>query len=152
MKVDDILSSPFSFTRRAEYIPCDTRASWKCALATLIIGITGKDFTCSLKKIHTANWILKSKTHLKYFDEWTAKNSLFPPGVRMDPSIDRAIELLAASGHLEKSNGKLSLTDGGLVLYNGLSNEGVMLKEKEILISLKRKLSEAAVERIFKAR
>lgn len=69
----------------------------------------------------------------------------------MDPSIDRAIELLSASGKLEKSDGKLSLTDEGVILYSGLRDEDIMLKEKEILGSLKRKLSEAAVERIFKA-
>ena len=151
MKIDEILSSPFSFRKRAVYIPCDTRASWKCALVILVIGKAGKDHSCSLKKTHTANWILKSEIHLKLFNEWVDKNSLFPPSVRMDPSIDRAIELLAASGHLEKSNGKLSLTNKGLAIYSELEKENLMLKEKEILASLKRKLSEAAVERIFKA-
>lgn len=151
MNIEDLLSSPFSFRQRKIYTPCDTRPIWKCTLVILIIGVTGRERKCSLKKIHTAGWITKSPEHLQELIDWSKSESLFPPNIRLDPSIDRAIELVAASGYAYKTDGKIALTDSGENLLTELENLGVMEHEKNALKASKKYLSEAAVERIFKA-
>lgn len=152
MKIEELLSSPFSFRQRKIFTPCETRPLWKCALVILIIGMTGREKRCSLRKIHTANWLVKSPEHLKELLEWSKSNSLFSPCIRLDPTIDRAIELVAASGYACKTGGKIALTAAGERFLNKLEGDmQVMTIEKNALKVAKKHLSESAVERIFKA-
>jgi len=152
MKIEDILNSPFSFRQRKVFTPCETRPLWKGALAVLIIGVTGREKRCSLKKIHTANWLTKSPEHLSELTDWSQSNSLFAPNIRLDPFIDRAIELIAASGYARKADKKIELTPKGEKFFEQLeADKELMTQEKAILVASKKYLSEAAVERIFKA-
>ncbi len=152
MNLEELLNSPFSFNQRKTFTPCETRPLWKCSLVILIMGITGRENRCSLKKIHTANWLTKSSEHLEELLDWSKSQTLFAPHIRLDPTVDRAIDLTAASGYICKSAGKISLTATGEELFSQIfSDPEIMGKEKEILKAAKKYLSEAAVERIFKA-
>ncbi len=152
MKIEDLLSSPFSFNKRKVFTPCETRPLWKTSLIILILGTIGQNNKrCSLKKIHTANWLIKSSEHFHELMEWSQKDTLFAPNIRLDPSVDRAIEMIAASGYVAKVEGKISLTEKGESFFKELNELEIMTKEKEILILVKRHLSEAAIERLFKA-
>lgn len=152
MNLEDLLSSPFSFKRRKIFTPCETRPLWKSSLVILIVGITGREKRCSLKKIHTANWLTKSSEHLEELLEWSRSETLFAPHIRLDPTVDRAIDLMAASGYVCKVGGKILLTPTGEELYSKiLANREIMERERKILTAAKKYLSEAAVERLFKA-
>ncbi|HBO5882601.1 hypothetical protein [Pseudomonas aeruginosa] len=152
MNIDELLSNPFSFNKRKIFTPCETRPLWKCSLVVLIVGITGKEKRCSLKKIHTANWLTKSPAHFDDLVLWSQKNLLFAPGIRLDPTVDRAIELLAGSGFVCKIGGKIALTAKGELFLSQLESDAELMKlEKQCLSSSKKYLSEAAVERLFKA-
>lgn len=152
MKIEELLCSPFSFNQRKIFTPCETRPLWKCALVILIIGITGREKKCSLRKIHTANWLTKSPEHLDELLDWSQSNLLFAPSIRLDPTIDRAIELIAASGYACKTGGKIALTEEGDRFFKQLNDDKkIMELEKKALTTAKKHLSEAAIERIFKA-
>lgn len=152
MNLEELLNSPFSFNQRKTFTPCETRPLWKCSLIILIVGSVGRDKRCSLKKIHTANWLLKSPHHLKDIIDWSQSNLLFPPNIRLDPFVDRAIELIAAHGYARKIDGKIELTTTGEEFFNQLmADKELMTKEKIALKTSKKHISEAAVERIFKA-
>jgi hypothetical protein len=152
MKIEELLNSPFSFNQRKVFTPCETRPLWKCALIILIIGLTGRENRCSLKKIHTANWITKSSEHLNELIDWSQSNLLFAPSIRLDPFTDRAIELVAASGYVCKTAGKIELTLSGEKFFKQIDADNeIMAQEKSALKASKKYLSEAAVERIFKA-
>lgn len=152
MNIDDLLSSPFSFKSRKIFIPCETRPLWKASIVILIIGLTGREKRCSLRKVHTANWLTKSKNHLEELIDWTKSVDLFPPNIRMDPFIDKAIDLIAASGYVYKTGGKIELTAKGEKFFSQLEADSDLMKaEKSILKDSKKYLSEAAIERIFKA-
>src|SRR5690606_41829439 len=110
MKLDELLNSPFSFNQRKVFTPCETRPLWKCALVILILGITGREKRCSLRKIHTANWLIESSEHLDDLIDWSQSNLLFSPSIRLDPFVDKAIELVAASGYARKVDGIIELT------------------------------------------
>lgn len=152
MNLEELLNSPFSFNQRKTFTPCETRPLWKCSLVILIMGITGREKRCSLKKIHTANWLTKSSGHLDELLDWAKSETLFAPHIRLDPTVDRAIDLIAASGYVCKVGGKISLTTAGEDLFSQIfTDTEIMEREKEILAAAKKYLSEAAVERIFKA-
>ncbi|WP_162934934.1 hypothetical protein [Pseudomonas cavernae] len=152
MEIEDLLNSPFSFNRRKVFTPCETRPLWKGALVVLIVGVTGREKRCSLKKIHTANWLTKSREHLDELSDWSQSKLLFAPNIRLDPFIDKAIELIAASGYARKTDGKIELTTKGEQFFEQLeSDKELMIEEKLALKVSKKYLSEAAVERIFKA-
>lgn len=152
MNLEDLLNSPFSFNQRKTFTPCETRPLWKCSLVVLIIGLTGRDKRCSLKKIHAGNWLTKSVEHLDELLEWSRSETLFAPHIRLDPTVDRAIDLIAASGFVCKISGKIALTPEGEKLYSQIfANSEIMEREKKTLAAAKTYLSEAAVERIFKA-
>lgn len=152
MKLEELLNSPFSFQQRKAFTPCETRPLWKCSLVVLIVGLVGRDKRCSLKKIHTANWLTKSPHHFKEIVEWSKSELLFAPNIRLDPFVDRAIELIAASGYAFKSDGKIELTPKGKEFFEQLvADKEIMEQEKTALKASKKHLSEAAVERIFKA-
>lgn len=152
MNLEELLSTPFSFRQRKIFTPCETRPLWKGSLVILIVGITGREKRCSLKKIHAANWLTKSSEHLDELLSWSKSETLFAPHIRLDPTVDRAIDLIAASGYVCKVGGKISLTSAGEELFLRIStNAEIMEREKRSLIAAKKYLSEAAVERIFKA-
>lgn len=152
MGIEDLLNSPFSFNRRKVFTPCETRPLWKGALVVLIVGVTGREKRCSLKKIHMANWLTKSREHLDELSDWSQSKLLFAPNIRLDPFIDKAIELIAASGYARKTDGKIELTAKGEQFFEQLdADKELMTEEKIVLKASKKYLSEAAVERIFKA-
>jgi len=151
MNIEDILKKPFSFTQRKIFTPCETRPIWKCSLVVLIIGLTGRDKRCSQKKIHTANWLTKSVDHFEELREWSRSETLFPPHIRFDPTIDRAIDLIVGNGYAFKIGGKIALSDLGEALYLQIMANDIMTREKSALTAAKKQLSEAAIERIFKA-
>lgn len=149
MNIDDILNSPFTFTRRKNFISCDVRPLWKSCLVVLVLGITSKENSASLKKIHTANWITKKYEHLISFLQWSGKDDRKRPNVRLEPAIDRVINLLVSNGIAIKSEGKISLTPSGVILFNKLNEENIFMSEKTSLTEAKKYLSEAAVHRLF---
>lgn len=149
MDLDNILNSPFTFTKRKNFIACDIRPLWKSCLVVLVLGITGKENSASLKKIHTANWITKNHDHLTSFLLWAGKDDRKRPNVRLEPAIDRVINLLASNGVAIKREGKISLTELGVDLFNKLEVESVYVHEKTSLAEAKKYLSEAAVDRLF---
>lgn len=152
MNLEDLLSSPFSFNQRKTFTPCETRPLWKCSLVILIIGLTGREKRCSLKKIHAGNWVTKSTEHLDELLEWSRSETLFAPHIRLDPTVDRAIDLIAAEGYVCKTGGRIALTPEGESLFSQIfANSEIMGREKNSLTTAKKYLSETAVERIFKA-
>jgi hypothetical protein len=150
MNIEDILNEPFTFTKRKQHIPCDVRPIWKMSLVLLIIGLLRKNERCTLKKVHVANWLTKNKNHLADFVHWSKKETVIKPEVRLEPSVDRAIELLLAEGLITKKSGKIEISNDGLLFYTAIEKENVFLIEKQYLNEAKRYLSEANVDRIFK--
>lgn len=149
MDINDILNAPFTFTKRKNFTPCDTRPLWKSCLIVLVVGITGKDNSASLRKIHTANWIVKKDDHLTSFMKWGGRDDRKRPNVRLEPAIDRVINLLVSNGIVFKAEGKITLTQTGVDLFDELRDDGIYVEEKISLTKAKKYLSEAAVKRLF---
>lgn len=150
IKVEDIIGRPFTFTRRPEHLPCEMRPMWRASL--IIISFTlvaSRTSTCSLKKIHVINWLLKSEKNANDFWFWTINKGGVKPEVRMDPTLDRAIELLLADKFITYENGKYSLTDKGNQSSLELLSMNVFKKESGILLKNKKGLTEANIKKLF---
>lgn len=150
IKVEDIIGRPFTFTRRPEHLPCEMRPMWRASL--IIISFTliaSRTSACSLKKIHVINWLLKSEKNSNDFGFWTINKDGVKPEVRMDPTLDRAIELLLAEKFITHENGKYSLTDKGNKSSLELLTMDVFKKESGILLKNKKGLTEANITKLF---
>ncbi|MDI5838359.1 hypothetical protein [Shewanella xiamenensis] len=150
MNINQILNKPFTFTRRSQLIPGDLRPAWKSALILIIFGVIGKNNKCSLKKLHIANWISKSGDHVEEFLYWAGDTKSVRPDIRMEPALDRAIELMVGTKLLIKSKGKLEITDLGLEMFEKLNKLSVLETEKNRLLAVKKFITETNVERVFK--
>jgi len=115
-----------------------------------VFGIAVPKRKCSLKKLHAASWLVKSQEHLDSFFAWVEGESLLVPEVRMDPVVDRAVELLVFEGLLIKDDGKIMVTDDGIKAIGVLNGLDVFVNEVEALKKAKKYLSEAGVDRLFK--
>ena len=148
--INDILNRPFTFRKRKQIVPGEIRVTWKVSLILIIFHLIAKNKKCSLKKLHVANWITKSDKHLQDFLHWAADTSQVRPGIRMEPAFDRAIEILVADKILKKVKGKLEITDKGASIAEKINGMGVFESEKKQLLAVKKKMSEANIERVFK--
>jgi hypothetical protein len=149
MNIDDLINSPFTFTRRKNHLACEVRPLWKLCLVVLILGISGKDKSATLKKIHVANWVVKNNEHLELFLNWAGKADKKRPNVRLDPYLDEVIDIMVSNKIVERYKGKVVLIDIGLELLNSLLDSDVYIFEKEAIKSSRKYLSEAAVQRVF---
>lgn len=150
MDINQILNQPFTFTRRSQLIPSDLRPIWKATLVLLIFGILGKNSKCSLKKLHIANWISKSGDHMEDYLYWAKDTNAVRPDIRMEPALDRVLEMMVGDKLLVKSKGKLEITDSGLENFEKLNELTIFEVEKGYLLAVKKYMTEANVERVFK--
>ena len=148
--INEILNQPFSFRQRNRLIPSETRVTWKVSLILIIFHLTAKKNMCTLKKLHVANWITKSDEHLESFIQWSADTSQVRPEIRLDPALDRAIEILVAENFLKKIKGKLQITDKGIGISEKIYELDIFEFEKRDLALIAKKMTETNIERIFK--
>ena len=67
----------------------------------------------------------------------------------MDPTLDRAIELLLAEGFISQENGKYMLTEKGNQSSIELLSMNVFKKESGTLLKNKKGLTEANITKLF---
>lgn len=150
MDINKILDRSFSFTRRNQLIPTELRPIWKASIVLLIFNILSRNGCCSLKKIHIANWIVMSESHVENFLYWTNDTTGVRPDIRMEPAIDRIVEIMVGEKFLEKIDGKLKITEDGLLLALKIQNYSIFEVEKSRLSAVKKFMTETNVERVFK--
>ncbi|WP_109390981.1 serine/threonine protein kinase [Proteus cibi] len=150
IKLDDIINRPFTFTRRKEYLPCEMRPLWRCSLILIIfLLLTTKKRTCSLKKLYVINWLLKSDKNVIDYSFWVIEQGSIKPEVRMDPMLDKAIELLLAEELLVRDNEKIKLTKKGELYSFNLLKLNIFEKECDVLNKNKKYLTETNINKLF---
>ncbi|WP_210452734.1 serine/threonine protein kinase [Pantoea ananatis] len=147
--IEEIIGKPFTFTKRPEHLPCDMRPLWRCSLILLILSIVGRSGCCSLKKMHVVNWVLKSEQNVASFEFWTLNKESLKPEVRMDPTLDRALELMLAEGFIIRENDKYKISEKGDLCAVKLTALDVFKDESFKLNKLKKGLSETNIIKIF---
>ena len=145
------LDVAFSFKKRPTPLPGELRATWGIAiLLTIVFHSRGKK--TSLQRLHVVNWAVRSDTNRGQFLaalKGTSRNFNFVP--RVEPSLNRAIELAAAENLVVIDHGRnLLLTKKGLAAAEELdSGNDAFVAEKAFLRAIKSAATEKKIEELL---
>lgn len=107
---------------------------------------------CSLKKLHVINWVLKSERNVTEFEFWNANSNGLKPEVRLDPTLDRALELLVSESLIAKEDDRFIISERGNVISESLIKLDIFSLEKNILQRIKKSISETNINKIFQVK
>lgn len=147
------LDIPFIFQSRPEAIPGDLRPLWRISIILLILQLASRGGKSSLSKLHVLNWAIRTDENRKELKQVIA-GDISPDTiiVRIEPSLNRAIDFARGEGLLEYVTGnRVQLTPQGMIAVNRLlENENLFLEERLFLEELgKNGLTEKVVDRLF---
>ncbi|EDS6650040.1 serine/threonine protein kinase [Salmonella enterica subsp. arizonae] len=150
--LNDLLTKPFTFTKRPEHLPCEMRPLWRCSLILIIFNLASKKSMCSLKKLHVINWILKSERNVTEFEFWNANSNGLKPEVRLDPTLDRALELLVSENLITKEDDRFIISERGNIISESLIKLDIFSLVKNVLQRIKKNISETNINKIFQVK
>lgn len=149
----DNLDTLLVFRSRPEAIPSDFRPIWRICLILLILQLASRSQKSSISKIQILNWAIRSKESreslLRSIDGKVSPDTI---ALRIEPSLNRAIDLAQGEGLIEFVNGKnIQLTwHGGNVVKKLLELDSLFTEEKSFLLEIgKSKLTEQTVISLF---
>lgn len=144
-----LLDAPFTFTERPVPIPAELRPQWRITLVCLIVhACWGK--RASWHQLHVMNWATRTAvTRATYERLHQLQAKPDDVVVRYDPSLDRAIDLAAGEGLLERRGGEtLVLTQAGTRLVDLVSAGDALGEEREFLARV-RPVKQGFVEQLL---
>ena len=130
------LDIPFVFKRRPAPVPGDLRPAWRIALILLIL-FNSRQKKASLRKLHVMSWATRSSinrhTLLRYSKGDVSKDQIIP---RVEPSLNRAIDLARGEGLVHIDKGKnLTLAEEGLKAAEELDKQNDFMEEEKTFLS-----------------
>lgn len=146
------LDTTFVFNERPESIPGDLRPLWRIGLLLLILYVASRAKKTSFGRLHVLNWALRS-------DE--GRDALLgmlegrlSPGtvvVRIEPSLNRAVDLAHGESLLRKVGGdRIELTPTGEAEAKRILEQNeLFVSEREYLEQVGKKLTEKLVSELF---
>lgn len=142
------------FRSQPESIPGDFRPLWRICVVILFLRLASIGNKASLSKIHVLNWAIHTKENrenlLKVINEGMRPDLLI---VRVEPSLNRAIEFAHGEGLIERRTGnKIQLTARGIHVADQLfERDDLLVEEKKFLNALgKNKLTENMIGTLFR--
>jgi hypothetical protein len=142
------LDIPFIFKRRPSPVPGDLRPLWRIALVLLIL-LSSRSKKASLRKLHVISWAARSSINrgrfIRYSKGKIAKDEIIP---RVEPSLNRAIDLARGEGLVTVDGGKsLTLSSIGLNLADEINrSEDCLIAEKQFLSEVKSFANETNID------
>lgn len=146
------LETSFVFKLRPEPIPGDLRPLWRIGVVLLILRLASRGARSSLGRLHVLNWAVRSKQNQKELIRLIS-GDISPDAiiVRIEPSLNRAIDLAQGEGLLTRISGsRLKLTKVGLERADLLiKSKEIFIKEKEFLQNIGKQLTETVTNKLF---
>jgi hypothetical protein len=153
-KLDDLLNQirEINFKRKKVSLSSDLRPIYKISQIAIILKLSCYNNSASILKLQFFNWVFKSKDHFKELENFNKEKF---PIIRFDPAVNRALVYAISEDILsvDHSNVKVRLTVKGIRLAEEILNDDLSLvEEKELLRTVKKKVTEAYLEQVFKER
>lgn len=145
------LDTPFVFGEQPESLPGDFRPMWRIASVLLILGLASRGKKSSFGRLHVLNWGLRTKENRSALKEMIDGN-LAPDVilVRIEPSLNRAVDLASAEGLLQRISGdRVKLSDPGGKAVATIVDSGALDIERQYLEEIGVRLTEKQVKRVF---
>lgn len=142
---------PFIFRQRPTPLTGDLRPAWRMGLVLLML-LHSRGKKATLQKLHVLNSACRSvrtrSDFLRYVQGEARKDEIIP---RVEPSLNRALNLARGEGLVEIENGKnIKLTPTGLELAKKLDETPDCLDaEKAFLTQVGSFATEGRVEDLF---
>ena len=145
------LNTEFVFRQRPEAIPGDLRPLWRIGLVLLMLHMASRGGKSSFGKLHVLNWALRSqegrKALLDILERRLSPNTVI---VRIEPSLNRAVDLAHGEGLVKRNNGGIELTSQGRTEAKKiLEQEDIYLQEKDFLAAAGKRMTEKLVKELF---
>jgi hypothetical protein len=151
MELLNNIDIPFAFSRRPTPLAGDLRPAWRIALILLML-LHSRGKKATLQKLHVLNWACRSvatrSAYMQYVEGKARKDDIIP---RVEPSLNRALNLARGEGLIEIEKGKnIKLTPKGIILADRLNEDFDFLEaEKTFLVAVKSFTTEGKVEDLF---
>lgn len=149
----DQFGTSIIFRSQPESISGDFRPLWRICVVLLFLRLVSNGNKATFSKIHVLNWAIRTKENrenlIKVVHESMQPDSLI---VRIEPSLNRAIELAHGEGLIEyKAGNKVQLTAHGIAVTDQLmKRDDLLVEEKQFLALLgKNKLTESMISMLF---
>lgn len=142
---------PFTFRKRPTPLTGDLRPAWRMSLVLLML-LHSRGKKATLQKLHVLNSACRSmgtrNDFLRYVQGKARKDEIIP---RVEPSLNRALNLARGEGLVEIENGKnIKLTPAGLKLAKRLDETPDCLDvEKAFLTQVGSFATEGRVDDLF---
>lgn len=139
------------FDQKAKAVPYNYRVSYKVSQLCFMMYICCRKQTCSITKLHILSTCLLSENEFrKVLRICNEDANIVPPVIRYDPAVTLALQFAIADGFIsQQTNQKISLTDKGKKLALEIDiNDTLMIKEKQVLCEIKKKLTDVKVQKI----
>jgi len=142
------LDIPFIFKKRPAPVPGDLRPMWRISLILLIL-LHSRSKKASLRKLHVVSWAARSPANrasfVKYSKNEIAKDEIIP---RVEPSLNRAIDLARGEGLMTIDGGKnLLLSSTGLLAAEEINRSTeCLMEDKRFLAEIKAFANETNID------
>ena len=146
------LDSPILFRARPVAIPADLRPLWRMRAVLLLRRKCCRQGRSSLARIHVLNWALRTSEAGRQLVQ-AIEGTVSPDAVlvRIEPSLNRAVDLARGHGLIRQVGGdRIELTPGGRQFAETILNDPVVFgREKHFCERIGLHATEAFVNRIF---
>jgi hypothetical protein len=123
-----------SFTRRPIPIPGDVRVLWRSALLLTTLSIMNDKQGTPLRRLHALMWGCSSAANRRAIEEAAlAGTRMLEECVRVDPLVNRAIDVLVGIGYAQRAKARLRLTRAGSSAAREIEEAGPLDAERATL-------------------
>jgi hypothetical protein len=148
------LNTHFIFKSRPESIPGDLRPLWRIGVLLLILLISSRGGRSSFRRLQVLNWaILTRENQRTLIDVIQGKMKPDTVVVRIEPSLNRAVDLALGEGLVSRESNRISLTHLGQKVATILYNEANIFTEDKIFLDrIGKALKEYLVQQLLSGR
>jgi hypothetical protein len=124
------------FTRRPVPIPGDLRTVWRGALVLLALNTFRDRHGTPLRRLHVVLWGCSSNETRRTILEAVGGARLLEECVRIDPLVNRTVDLLIGLEYATRVGGRIRLTSTGKIAAAEIAQSGALDRENATLKEL----------------
>jgi hypothetical protein len=145
----DVFKVPFSFTRRPVQVAGDLRPIWRFASICMILRNSWGN-GATLRQLHVLNWALRDSENRAVFLAALDDAPPVLPIVRIEPSLNRAVDFALAENLILRKANRLTLAPRGLAFAKQIEAvPEVFVEEKAFFEQIGKKVTAEIIERVL---